>query len=281
MRTFAFVMLFCLAFVANEICARSEEGKLADRRGNYEKSFKELNLLANGGDASAQLAIGMMHDHGQGVQRSPKKAAKWYFRAAKQGNPTAQYNLGVMYSGGYGVQQNDKLAIKLFRLSAEAGNIHAQSILGASYSIPRGVKQDYVESRKWYLLAANQGDPDAQSYLGSMSVLGLGAAQDFEQAVRWYRLASDQGNASAQGELGVMYANGSGVLKNRIVACALFNLSLLNRVFDAERMLINRNNLIEEMTASEIEESNTLTSQMAIFGNLLKALDSYVNAPTE
>jgi TPR repeat protein len=281
MRNFALIAYLCFAFFAVDSWAGYDEAMIAYREGKFTKAFEEFKVLAAGGDASAQLSIGVMYDQGEGVQRNLKEAAKWYRRAAKQGNSSAQFNLGAMYAFGYGLQQNDKRAIELFRLSAEGGDVRAQNALGASYSIPRGVNQDFVESRKWYFLAAKQGDADAQSNLGAMCALGLGAPQDFQQAVKWYRLASEKGNSTAQGELGVMYANGSGVSENRIVAYALFNLSLANRSVDTRRIEFNRNNLTEVMTTKEIEEANTLTAQMAIFSNLLKALDSYVNASAE
>ncbi len=52
----------------------------------------------------------------KGVPQNEGEAAKWFRLAAEQGNATAQVALGLMYHEGRGVPQNDKETVKWYRL---------------------------------------------------------------------------------------------------------------------------------------------------------------------
>ena len=65
-----------------------------------------LKILAEKGDAEAQLNLGYCYDMGKGVAEDKAEAVKWYRKAADQGDTQAQYNLGVCYCNGDGVTQN-------------------------------------------------------------------------------------------------------------------------------------------------------------------------------
>ena len=71
-------------------------------------SYIDLLPLAEEGDPQAQVALGVMYSHGQGIGQDFKEAVKWLRLAAKQGNGEAQYNLGAAYGNGQGVQQDFK-----------------------------------------------------------------------------------------------------------------------------------------------------------------------------
>ena len=71
--------------------------------GDYNTAFKEIQPLADQGDAIAQYNLGVMYDYGKGVLKDYQQAAKWYRKAADQGNALAQFSLGRMYAYGEGV----------------------------------------------------------------------------------------------------------------------------------------------------------------------------------
>ena len=127
--------------------------------------LKTLRQLANGGNAKAQIDLGLKYEYGDGVPRDYSQAVKWYRKAADQGDDVAQNALGRMYVRGY------------------------------------GVPQDYAEAVKWYRKSADQGNAKAQNYLGLMYARGDGVLQDYAEALRWYRKSADQGNAEAQNNL--------------------------------------------------------------------------------
>jgi len=48
------------------------------------RSFEEVKLAAEAGDANAQYDLGGMYEEGQGVEQNYEVALKWYRKAADQ-----------------------------------------------------------------------------------------------------------------------------------------------------------------------------------------------------
>ena len=90
-----------------------------------------------------------------------KTAYKLFVLLAEQGNAEAQVSLGVMYQKGLGVSQDYKEAVKWFRLSAEQGHAAAQNQLGMMYDDGTGVPQDYKEAHMWFNLSGSNGNKNA------------------------------------------------------------------------------------------------------------------------
>ena len=65
------------------------------------------------------MYMGMLCQHGKGIDQDNKEALKWYREAAEQGNTYAQYAIGVMYQDGKGVDQDYKEAVKWYRKTLE------------------------------------------------------------------------------------------------------------------------------------------------------------------
>lgn len=147
-----------LCAVAIVLCAASSIGAdLASANRAYEQkdyptALKEFTILAEQGDAAAQLAVGRMYMIGQGAKQDREQAARWLKAAATQSNADAQFFLGAMYL----LPQTDVgEGAKWLRLSADQGNQDAQYLLGKTYM--QGAKQlerDPVQGMMWLLLAA-------------------------------------------------------------------------------------------------------------------------------
>jgi hypothetical protein len=105
---------------------------------------------------------------------------------------------------------------------------------------------------------------------------GRGVPQDYKEAVKWYRLAADQGDASAQSNLGTMYDKGHSVIKNSVVAFALYNLSAANDPSSDNKATTNRTKLAEKMSNKEIEAGQDLTRKFVGSKSLLVSLDKYL-----
>jgi hypothetical protein len=95
---------------------------IADSLPDASKKIELVRVLAERGDANAQLYLGMAYQNGEGIAQDYKEALKWYRLSAEQGDATAQYDLGFMYLFG------------------------------------QGVPQDYVLSHMWYNIAASNAD---------------------------------------------------------------------------------------------------------------------------
>ena len=50
----------------------------------------KLQAMAEGGDASAQLSLGLAYQNGRGVQQDDSIAVEWYRKAAAAGNSEAR-----------------------------------------------------------------------------------------------------------------------------------------------------------------------------------------------
>jgi TPR repeat protein len=99
------------------------------------------------------------------LRKDDAKAVRIYRLAAEQGHAPAQVNLGLMFEHGQGVAQDAAEAIRWYRLAAEQGHATAQVKLGHMFENGHGVAKDAAEAIRWYRLAAAQGDTVAQHHL--------------------------------------------------------------------------------------------------------------------
>lgn len=130
---------------------------------DYATALKEFTLLADNGNADAQLMLGKMYMIGQGVPKDSQSALKWLKASAVQGNADAQFFVGAIYL----LPQKDiGEGLKWLRLSAGQGMQDAQFLLGKAYM--RGSEQlprDPVQGGMWLRLAAKE---NKQFYLDEL-----------------------------------------------------------------------------------------------------------------
>ena len=162
------------------------------------KDFKELEALAEKGDASAQAKLGVIYSDGDGVAKDDKEAAKWYRKAAEQGDAAAQFLLGAAYSDGKGVPKDDQKALTWYLKAANQGKTQAQFLLGAMYSEGEGVPKNNQEAVKWFRKVALKGNVTAQFFLGIKYFKGEGVPKDIVNAYVWWKIAAINGNADAR-----------------------------------------------------------------------------------
>ena len=138
--------------------------KVADKKvwdayvsGDYDFALKNWRPLAETGDATAQVNLGVMYNQGHGVVQDDNEALRWFKLASEQGYSPAQWRLAIMYKTGTGVAQNYEEAFKLFKLVAEQGDAYAQNTLGVMFSNGFGVPQDNIKAYLWFTVAADSG----------------------------------------------------------------------------------------------------------------------------
>ncbi|RJL25023.1 tetratricopeptide repeat protein, partial [Pectobacterium polaris] len=111
-----------------------------------DKTFSEVQALANQNDAEAQNALGDRYYDGEDVKQDYQQAVIWYQKAATQNNPDAQYSLGYMFDKGKSVQQDYTQAVIWYTKAAEQGDAWAQTNLAYLYETGKGVPQDYAQA---------------------------------------------------------------------------------------------------------------------------------------
>jgi uncharacterized protein len=145
-KTFFAGGVLTLALFGTAMAGPLEDGQAAYQKGDYATALKIYRPLAEHGNASAQTALGVIYEHGQGVPQDFVQAVIWYNEAAYQGAPDAQSNLGAMYANGWGVPQDYAQAVVWYRQAGERWNAGAQRNLGLMYEHAQGVPQDYVSA---------------------------------------------------------------------------------------------------------------------------------------
>ena len=159
---------------------------------DYATVIRELQPLAQQGNAEAQSRLGVMYVEGLGVAKDEAVAMRLFRQAAAQGYVPAQSNVGRMYAEGLGVARDEAEAARLFRQAAAQGHAPAQNNLGYMYAEGRGVAKDEAEAVRLFRQAAAQGHALAQYYLGNMYAEGRGVARDLAEAQRWYAQATER-----------------------------------------------------------------------------------------
>ena len=119
-------------------------------------SFARTLVLAEKGDAEAQLKLGVMYDTGLGAPQNHAQAVKWYRLAADKGKTEAQFNLGFLYSMGQGVPRNYIEAHMWLSLAAPRGHAiaaHNRETL-ATFMTPAQIDEADKLASEWKPVAA-------------------------------------------------------------------------------------------------------------------------------
>ena len=121
-------------------------------------SVRQWRLLAEQGDAAAQVMLGAMYGRGRSVPQDYAEAVKWYRLAAEQGSASGQYGLGLCYLAGNGVPQDyvlahmwSNLAVSRFPASEAKSRNLAIEVLDtlASLMTPEQIAEAQKMAREW------------------------------------------------------------------------------------------------------------------------------------
>lgn len=267
-----------LLFFSTLTFAGEKEAKIAIEKGDYPTAIKEYTALAEAGDATSQLILGVAYSMGEVVPRDEKLAEQWARKAALQGKPEAQYLLGYAYEFGdkLGLTKDYLLAANWYRKAADQGSVEAQLRLGLLYYEGLGVKQNYYEAIVWYSKAAKTGNVEAQQVLGIMNYLGNGFPQNYQIASIWLHQAAAQNGADAQALLANMYLHGEGTAKDPVIAYALYGAAIAGNASLKEAALKERAKLSSKMTPQQREEGVLLIAELSKKDNFTHAINSYL-----
>lgn len=191
------VTVICLVLSAPIHSADLASGIEAWCGKRFREAFSILEPLAENGNNDAQVIMGVRYLVGTDGKRDPRRARKWYTKAAEQGDAEAQVELGLMLAQGVGGKTDFVEAVRWFRKAAEAGSAAGQYNLGLAYQTGQGAPQDAVQGTAWYQKAAEQGEVWAQSNLGSIDVSAGQTSASKVIGYKWLLLASGKGDEMA------------------------------------------------------------------------------------
>lgn len=193
------------------------------------QEVERTHRLALEGDAGAQVAYGILHETGEGVEQNATEASKWYRQAAELGHADGAFRLGWLYARGEGLPANLPQAVHWYEIAANGGHGVAQLSLGWLYLNGEGMPRDVPRAITWFQRAADQGDMNAYYTLGLIfSGAYEGVERDAATAAGWFQRAANRGLVSAQARLGAMFASGDGVVADDAEAYFWLNLALPN-----------------------------------------------------
>ena len=129
----------------------------AYKSGDHQAALGLWMPLAETGNPSAQVFMGLMYDQGNVVERDRKEAAKWYALASDQNHAPAKWRLAILYYHGSGLRQDYQKAANLYHSAAKQGDVYSQKALGVMYAEGLGVPQDNIIAYSWLHTASSNG----------------------------------------------------------------------------------------------------------------------------
>jgi TPR repeat protein len=198
---------------------------------SYELAIEWCSKAASSTD-SAKVTLGeMYHTADEGVQNF-SKALEWYGKVTQDGENKhfALRGIGLLFEHGDGVEQDFKEAFNFYSLSANDANKAAYYNIGQLYYYGLGVEQSYADALDWFHKAVDDGEPDefsmhvliepfelreassraykvvpesviygeVQLYLALMYQHGQGVDIDHQKAIEYLQSAANNGVESAQ-----------------------------------------------------------------------------------
>lgn len=131
-------------------------GDAAYRAGHPDIAAEMYKAVADGGDGTAALKLGLMMTTPDDlvVPIQWGTASDWFFRACDLGEIVGCHNAGVASEYGQeGAQKNLEKALAYYRKAAERGYVYSQYNLASMYSNNYVIPEDPQEGYKWMLLA--------------------------------------------------------------------------------------------------------------------------------
>lgn len=167
-------------------------------------------------------------------------------------------------------------ALKELKPLVAKGDPRSQYAMGVMAENGFGMPKDLQQAATWYRKAAEQGNTDAQFNLGAMYEHGIGMPVNYAQAARWYQPAAESGDIDALSNLGVLYATGRGVPQDKVLALALYNVSVAFDSNKNSKAAGNRQSLANQMSMDEVQRALTLTDELLKPNRLKPGLQAYL-----
>lgn len=177
---------------------------------SIKNDYLNTYLKAVRGDAQAQFLLAERYENGNGIEKSPLKAIKWYEKAAENNNADALNNLGYCYEYALGVAQSSKKAFEYYEKAAKLNNKDALYNLAICYRDGIAVEKSSEHSFNYFLKAAacENPDPEAQWEVAQCYYRGIGTAQNVYKAFEYFMASAlNGGNPDALYMTGWCYEN--------------------------------------------------------------------------
>ncbi len=161
-------------------------------------SEKDLDIYDDYLPNAANVRLGLIYMHGNGIESDYEKAKDYFEMAADQNYPEGLYYVGQLYENGIGVDEDYEKAMEYYEKAADLEYAPAQNQIGYMYYNGFGVEQNIDQAVYYQKLAAMQGYAVAQINLGYLYENGIGVEQNYDTAIAYYQMAANQNYQGAQ-----------------------------------------------------------------------------------
>ena len=165
---------------------------------NPAKAAQAILMAAKEGIVDGQALLGQILLDGQGIERDPVLAKRWFQIAANAGHLMARNMLGRCWEHGWGGPVDCTLASLEYRQAAEAGLDWALYNYANLLATGRGVAQDQSSAFKLYWVAAQAGHAKSMNLVGRYLEEGVHCPVDKQAACAWYERSALGGDFRGQ-----------------------------------------------------------------------------------
>lgn len=223
---------------------------------NYDKSFLLYQEMASQHYPDAFLALARFYHYGWGTTADPLKAKQWLTLAIDANAADAKKVAREIFASNEVENFDETTSYQLLDFAVESEVPSALYIIGKRYfEGATGYIKNINTGFSMLLKAANQSYVLAQRELGIIFEYGLYEHRDLAQAMLWYEKAAMQGDGFSQFRLAQLYYDDASIEDNMIQAYVWANLASMTGMLPAEEL---RDNIFDELTPSELEQSEAL-----------------------
>lgn len=229
-----------------------------------EQALPILIKLAEAGNPKAQNHLGLMYQHGYGINKQSTidlvKAKYWLKQAANKNYPTAIHNLGALIFNEATTDREFETALNLFTKAATLNHYESYNFIGNYYNEGLIYPKNFKKAVENYKIAADKNNASGQFNMGQAYYYGEGVSQDYKVAFDWYKKAANQDYDLAYIQLSRYYEKGVVIPKNIAKAIELLEKPAKNGEPTAQYNLAilykNENNLDKFNYWKEIYSTN-------------------------
>ncbi len=227
-------------------------------------NLDKLKDNASVGDINAVASLGNLHYEGSHGAPQDYVIAREYYEYGKSLNDAfCTYRYGYMLLHGLGGDKDEAAALQCFIDSCRDDDAEPYFSLGVMYYNGIGCDVDLAKAFECLKRAGELGHGEAIFNIGAMYEKGEGVAQSYELAKDCYDKALAHHVEQAAYNLCVYYVNGYACEVDFSIAYMYIMLAMVIAE-DMEHPTYEPifNNLIDNMTAEQVEEGNKLAAQM-------------------
>ena len=165
---------------------------------NPARAAQAILMAAKEGIVEGQALLGQILLDGQGIERDPVLAKRWFQIAGNAGHLMARNMLGRCWEHGWGGPVDFRLAALEYRQAAESGLDWGLYNLANLLATGRGLAMDQPAALNCYRKAAQMGHAKSMNLLGRYLEQGQYCEKNLAQAHHWYERSAYGGDFRGQ-----------------------------------------------------------------------------------